>query len=109
MRLLVSLALVTATLLVAQSARISTVEPQSAKAGDVCTAAGENLDKEHVKELYLTDGKNDFKVEIVEQTAAALKFKVPATAAAKGRLALMITTAGKAPQMIEQPVKVTIE
>lgn len=106
MRSIVLLAL-SAALLVGQSARINTVDPLTVKAGDTVTATGENLDKAHVKELYLTDGKNDIKVAIDEQSATTLKFKIPATA--KGRLALMITTAGANPQMIEQPVKVTIE
>lgn len=91
----------------AQSARINTVDPLTAKAGDSITATGENLDKAYVKDLYLTDGKNDIKVDLIEQTATTLKFKVPT--AAKGRFALMITTAGKNPQMIEQPVKLTVE
>ncbi|MBY0375912.1 MAG: IPT/TIG domain-containing protein [Bryobacteraceae bacterium] len=97
----------TSALLFAQSARINSVDPLTAKSGDTITASGENLDKAHVRDLYLTDGKNDIKLVILEQSATTLKFKVPA--AAKGRLALMITTAGNNPQMIEQPVKLTIE
>ena len=59
-------------------------------------------------ELFLTDGKNDLKVPIQEQTATNLKFKIP-TAAKPGRFALMILTKGKEPKLIEQPVKVTID
>lgn len=88
--------------------RMTTVEPGTAKAGDVLNVAGENLDKANVAELYLTDGKNDLKVAVTEQNEKSIKFKVPDTAK-PGRFALMILTPGKEGKLIEQPVKVTIE
>lgn len=88
--------------------QMQSVEPASAKTGDVVTATGINLDKESVAALYLTDGKVDTKVEITEQTATAIKFKIP-SAAKVGRLALMVLTKGKEPKLIEEPVKVVIE
>ena len=87
--------------------RMSTVEPGNGKTGDVITVAGENLQKDSVAKVYLTDGKNDFEVQIVEQNATAIKFKIPAKAT--GRLALMILTAGKDAKLMEQPVKVQVE
>ena len=87
--------------------RMSTVEPGNGKAGDVITIAGENLQKECVAKVYLTDGKVDTEVQIMEQSATAIKFKIPAKAA--GRLALMVLTAGKDPKLMEQPVKVQID
>ena len=97
----------------AQSAmpRMTSVDPPNGKKGDVITVSGENLAKDAVAKLYLTDGvneKNDIQVEIVEQTATSIKFKIPAKAA-PGRLALMILTTTKPAQLIEQPVKVTID
>jgi len=107
-RILVA-ALFGSALLFAQAVpQMKTVEPGSAKVGDVLTVAGENLDKANVAEVYLTDGKNDFKASITEQDSSTLKLKVPA-AVKPGRLALMILTKGKEPKLIEQPVKVTIE
>jgi len=88
--------------------RLTGVDPDSGKAGDVITAAGEHLDKAAVAKLYLTDGKNDLVVEMTEQTASAIKFKIPAKAA-PGRFSLMFLTTGKEPKLIEQPVKVTVE
>ncbi len=88
--------------------RMTTVEPGNGKAGDVITVNGENLEKTQVAKVYLTDGKEDVQVEVTEQTAAALKFKVPVKAKA-GRFALMLLTTGKEPKLIEQPVKVTVE
>jgi hypothetical protein len=88
--------------------RLESAEPQNGKSGDVIVVTGENLQKDSVAKLYLTDGTNDTQVEISEQTATTLKFKIPAKVKA-GRLALMILTGGKEPKLIEQPVKVTIE
>ena len=88
--------------------RMTSVEPGNGKAGDVLTAAGENLTKPGLEKLYLTDGKNDLEVQVTEQTATAIKFKIPAGAKA-GRFSLMILTGGKEPKYIEQPVRVTVE
>src|SRR6476661_2455564 len=77
--------------------RMATVEPDNGKTGDVITVAGENLQKDAVAKVYLTDGKNDTEVQITEQSATAIKFKIPAKVTA-GRLALMVLTAGKDPK-----------
>jgi hypothetical protein len=82
-----------------KSPRLTTVEPDSGKVGDVATVKGENLDKDTVADLFLTDGKTDVKAVITERTADSLKFKIPQIKA--GRYRLM--TANKT-TMIEQPV-----
>jgi hypothetical protein len=87
--------------------RMMSAEPGNGKTGDVIAVAGENLQKDAVAKVYLTDGKDDFEVQITEQTATSLKFKIPAKAT--GRLALMVLTAGKDAKLIEQPVKVKID
>jgi hypothetical protein len=87
--------------------RMTSADPQNGKVGDVIAVAGENLQKDAVDKVYLTDGKNDFQVEVTEQTATSIKFKIPAKAT--GRLALMVLTTGKDAKLIEQPVKVQIE
>ncbi len=87
---------------------MKSVDPMTAKAGDVLTISGENLDKANVAEVYLTDGKNDLKLQITDQASDTIKATVPGNAK-PGRLALMILTKGKDQKYIEQPVKVTIE
>ena|SRR5437868_34308 len=88
--------------------RMTTVDPNSQKKGEVVAVTGENLDKPNVVKVYLTDGKNlDLECVITEQAATAIKIKIPEKAT--GRMALMILTGGKEPKLIEQPVKVTIE
>jgi IPT/TIG domain-containing protein len=105
-----SLLAVAAIVLYAQQTmpRMTSVEPDSAKAGDILTVSGEHLDKGEVVELYLTDGKKDTKCQMTEQSPTAIKFKIPDKVTA-GRFALMVMTGGKDPKLIEQPVKVTIE
>jgi len=87
--------------------RMSSVDPSSAKVGDIITVTGENLDKANVVKVYVTDQKNDLECQITGQTATELKVKIPAKAA--GRMALMILTGGKEQKLLEQPVKLTIE
>jgi len=102
--LLAGLVMFSATL--QAQARITSVEPLTAKAGDTVNAIGEEIDNANVETLYLTDGTNDFKCQMVEQTATTIKFKVPDNMKA-GRWALMVHT--KKNQLIEQPVKLTVE
>jgi hypothetical protein len=87
--------------------RMLSVSPESGKIGDVITVTGENLQKDGIAKVYLTDGKNDIQVEVTEQTATVVKFKIPAKAA--GRMSLMFLTAEQEPKYVEQPVKLTIE
>ncbi len=88
--------------------RLSSVEPDTGKAGDVLVVSGQNLERSNVKELYLTDGQKDWKTEIVEQSDSSITFKIPADAIA-GRFNLMVLTTGAEPRLLEQPVKVNVE
>ena len=93
-------------ILCAQDMRVVSVDPATAKVGDVVTVNGDNIDKRNVDTLYLTDGKTDIKVEMTEQSAKAIKFKVPESAKGR-RWAVMVHTTKD--QLIEEPVRVTIE
>ncbi len=84
------------------------VEPSNAKVGDLITVTGENLDKEAVAKLILSDGKTDFPVAIAEQDTTTLKFKIP-TSLKAGKFSLILLTKGKEPKEIEQPVRLTVE
>jgi len=57
--------------------RIVQVEPLGATAGDVVTASGDGLDQSNVAAVYLTDGPRTLPVEIREQSATSIRFKVP--------------------------------
>jgi hypothetical protein len=86
---------------------VDTVEPPNGKVGTVITATGQNLQKDLVAKVYLTDGKNDIQVDVTEQTATTIKFKIPAKAT--GRMALMVLTGDKDPKLMELPFKVAID
>jgi uncharacterized protein with GYD domain len=88
--------------------RMTTVNPEMGKAGDVITVAGENLEKAQVSKVYLTDGSHDVVVEVTDQAATSIKFKIPVKATA-GRFSVMLLTTGKEPKLIVEPVKLTVE
>lgn len=100
--------LVLAPALAAQNCRITSVDPMNGRAGDTIGATGESIDASKVEELYLTDGTNDIRVEMIEQTETLIKFKIPANVK-PGRYSLMIKTKGPEPKLLEQPVKLTVE
>jgi len=94
---------------VARPTVIDSVDPATAKAGDVVTATGTDIGSDQVTEVYLTSGSTDLKVEVVEQTSKSIKFKVPAAIKA-GRWALLINVKqGEGRALMELPVKVTVE
>jgi hypothetical protein len=78
------------------------VIPGEARSGDVVTVTGYALDAKHVKELYLSNNDNDFRVEILEQNNVAIRFKVPPKIPA-GVMRLAIVVAGR-DDILEQPV-----
>ncbi len=108
LRLMVGVMVLGGGVLAQESPRMKSVDPGNGKSGDELTVSGENLDVKFVKEVYLTDGKNDLKVEVTQQTAEAIKLKIPPKAK-PGRYSLMVLTAEKTPKFIEQPVKCTVE
>ena len=91
----------------AQVPVVNSIDPNEAAAGAVIVAVGVNLDSSKVAEVYLTDGINDIKVQVLEQKSDSLKFKVPNDAKA-GHYNLMVATTQKPPIMLVQPVKLTV-
>jgi hypothetical protein len=88
--------------------KMSFLNPDTARAGDVVLVEGEFLGKNFVAELYITDGSTDWKTEILEQTQTRIKFKVP-DGIKPGRYALMVLTKAIEPKLIEEPVRIHIE
>lgn len=86
---------------------LRSVEPQNAKPGDVAHTTGEWLGKAHVAELFLTDGKQDFRVEILKQTDKQIEFRV-AGGTPPARYRLMLMTFGAEAKLLEQPVFLTV-
>jgi hypothetical protein len=86
---------------------IKSVEPTSAKAGDAVKVTGENLSKQSVVQVFLTDGKNDIPCQITDQTATAITFTISAKAKPM-RYSIAVLTPGKEPKFIEQPVRLEV-
>ena len=57
--------------------RCTAVDPDTAKTGDTVTATCDNADKGSFAEMYLTNGKDDTKVAVMEQGSGKIKFQVP--------------------------------
>jgi hypothetical protein len=87
---------------------VRAVDPATVKPGEIATISGDNLDQSRVKEVYLTTGTVDVKVQIVDQSATAIKFKVPAKTA-PARYTIMVLLAGDEPRLLEEPVRLTVE
>jgi IPT/TIG domain len=67
-----------ASLVFAQgSPRVTGVEPSSGKVNDNVTVMGENLGKDAVSAVFLSDDKDDHQATVVEQAAARIILKVP--------------------------------
>ena len=67
-------------LLFAQNAaKVSALDPTSGKVNDTVTLTGENLDKDNVAAVFLSDDNEDFKATLVEQAADKIVMKVPQT------------------------------
>jgi hypothetical protein len=70
--------IVFASLAVAQNApQVTAVDPASGKVNDTVTVSGNNLGKDSVSSVYLSDDKNDYKTTIVEQSDDKITVKVP--------------------------------
>jgi IPT/TIG domain-containing protein len=59
------------------SPKVNMVDPLTGKVNDSVTLTGQNLGKEAVSGVFLSDDKDDFKATLVEQDSAKIVLKVP--------------------------------
>jgi hypothetical protein len=97
-----------ASVLMAQVPLMSHVVPDSGKIGSVLKIEGIYLDKTKVDEVYLSDHTFDMKVKVLGQTDHSIEIRIPPFAK-PGRLQLVVKTTGNDPEILEQPVYVTVE
>ena len=107
---IVTLALTAGNMLFAQepakgASYLKEIAPFEARAGQTLIGRGENLNQERVIELYLSDGKNDYRVEILEQSKDAIRFKLPGVLP-EGKLRAALVSDDL--MILEQPVFVRI-
>ena len=82
------------------------ITPEEAMPGEAVMATGYGLDESNVRQVYLLSGKTEYRVHILEQSSAALRFSVPADVPPGSmRLATMLT--GRA-ELVEQPVTLMV-
>ena len=87
--------------------RLTEVVPDAVAPGGTAVAKGSDLAQPTVDRLYITAGGTDVEVEITEQTADAITFKVPDGTEMK-RYRLMILTGGTGAAYMEQPIALEI-
>jgi len=92
----------------ADGTKVISVDPDTAKAGDVISVTGEGMGSTNVDALYLTNDSEDFQVQVIEQQEKLIKFKVPSGVKA-GPWSLMLRTKGTEPKLLEQPFKITVQ
>ncbi len=98
-------AVLLAPLIFAQSTpQVAGVEPSSGKVNDTITLTGQNLGKESVSAVFLSDDKNDFKAAVVEQSAEKIVVKVPQVKS--GRYNISIQVGDK---LFIKPVRFTVD
>lgn len=87
--------------------RLTEVVPDAVAPGGTAVAKGSDLARPVVDKLYLTAGGSDVELEITDQTADAITFKVPDGTAMK-RYRLMFLTGGASAAYMEQPIALEI-
>ena len=97
-----------AAALMAQVPQMHQVVPDSGKTGSILKIEGKFLDKTKVDEVYLSDHTFDMKVKVLDQTGDSIEFRIPPFAK-PGRLQQVVKTTGNDPEILEQPVYITVE
>jgi hypothetical protein len=59
------------------SPKVTAVAPVMGKVDDSVTLTGENLGKDAISAVYLSDDKDDYKATLVDQESAKIILKVP--------------------------------
>jgi hypothetical protein len=93
------------SLAVAQNApQVTGVDPASGKVNDTVTVSGNNLGKDSVSSVYLSDDKNDYKTTIVDQSDDKITVKVPQVKAGDYNVSIQVGN-----NLFIKPVKFKVE
>jgi hypothetical protein len=94
-----------ASLLFAQNTpHVTSVDPPSAKVNANITVTGDNLGKDHVSAVFLSDSKTDYKATVVDQSPDKIVMKVPRVT--PGDYNVSVQTGN---QILIEPVRFTVE
>ena len=84
--------------------KLTGVDPAAGKVGDNLTVMGENLGKDSVEAVLLSDDEKDYPAEMVEQTDQKIVMKVPEVKAGGYNVSVKIGN-----NIFIQPVRFTVE
>ena len=84
--------------------KLATVEPATGKVGDSCTISGENLGKDAVAGVLVSDEEKDYPAELVSQAADKIVFKVPKVKAGGYNVSIKIGN-----NIYIQPIRFTVQ
>jgi hypothetical protein len=86
------------------SPQVTSVDPSSGKVNDTVTVAGENLGKDTVSAVFLSDDKTDHKATLIEQNAEKIVMKVPQVRPGRYNISVQ-----KGNAIYIQPVRFTVQ
>jgi hypothetical protein len=93
-----------ASLSFGQSApKITSVDPTTGKVNDSITLTGENLGKDSVAGVFLSDDKNDYKAALVDQSSEKIVVKVPQVKPGRYNVSIQVGA-----QIYIEPVRFTV-
>ena len=103
--LVTTVALLTALLAMGQSGpHLTGVEPAAGKVDSNATVLGENLDKDTVISVFLSDDATDYKAAVVEQSTGKIVLKVPKVKPGAYNVSIRVGTI-----ILIEPVRFTVE
>jgi hypothetical protein len=86
----------------------TSMEPKAVKPGSLVVVNGGLLDADQVDQVFLTDHRQDVQVQVVQQKANVIQFKIPNTLK-PGRQQLLLLTKGQKPVLLELPFYVQVD
>ena len=96
--------LVTALAWAQATPKLTGVEPATGKVGESCTVSGENLGKDSIDAVLLSDEEKDYPAEVVEQTAEKVVMKIPVVKAGSYNVSIQVGNA-----IYIQPIRFTVQ
>jgi hypothetical protein len=84
--------------------RITEIDPTAGKVGANCTITGENLGKDTVEGVLLSDDEKDYPAEVVEESAGKIVLKIPDVKPGSYNISLRVGNG-----IYIQPVRFTVQ
>jgi hypothetical protein len=86
------------------SPRVTGVDPTTVKVGGNITVKGENLTKDNVAAVFVSNSSDDFPATIVEQMGSKIVVKVPKVKAGDYNISIQVKT-----DILIQPIRLTVQ